>query len=427
VANVIRWTDEKVKALKLPAGKAEHRTLVEPGLYLFLRKRVSGEIAKQWQYRAQVDGVRRWLSLGGYPAVGLAKAKAELALHQAVQAAKKGEADHPALVARSVRKEKKAEPTITEAFDRWIADKRLGSSRKQGKPVRQRTVDVLTENFNADIRSRVGDAKFAAISAEALRGCIDAARRRGSPGAAAHVYRTLRGLVNFAIRRGYVQADPMRSIENPKPYRPQPVNAANDVELVALLKAVDESELWKSTKLAIEFQLLTGARPAEVRLATWREFDLARGVWSISAERVKSDRAFHVHLSAPALDVLTRAKSISGRSELVFPGANDGAMEKMAVARALSRLAQRGDDPNAKRLRPHDLRRTFRTMLSRLGIQPHVAELCMNHQETETMRRVYDGHDYTGEMADAWDKAGAHIAALRKGGAQVIPIMKNRA
>ena len=32
------------------------------------------------------------------------------------------------------------------------------------------------------------------------------------------------------------------------------------------------------------------------------------------------------------------------------------------------------------------------------------------------------GHDYSGEMADAWDRAGAHIASLRKGGAQVVEI-----
>ncbi|MFM8769736.1 MAG: hypothetical protein ACKOD9_18900, partial [Rubrivivax sp.] len=37
-----------------------------------------------------------------------------------------------------------------------------------------------------------------------------------------------------------------------------------DAELVALLKAVDESDLYLSTRLAIEFQLLTGARPSEV-------------------------------------------------------------------------------------------------------------------------------------------------------------------
>lgn len=54
-----------------------------------------------------------------------------------------------------------------------------------------------------------------------------------------------------------------------------------------------------------------------------------------------------------------------------------------------------------KKLRPHDLQRTFRTMLSRIEVAPHVAELCLGHIEKETMRRVYDGHDYSSEMADA--------------------------
>ena len=43
------------------------------------------------------------------------------------------------------------------------------------------------------------------------------------------------------------------------------------------------------------------------------------------------------------------------------------------------------------------------------------------------MRRVYDGHDYRAEMADAWDRAGAHIAALRNGAAQVIEMKRNLA
>jgi integrase len=101
-------------------------------------------------------------------------------------------------------------------------------------------------------------------------------------------------------------------------------------------------------------------------------------------------------------------------------------MDKMAIARALSRLAERTSDEGGKKLRPHDLRRTFRTMLSRLGVPPHVAELCLNHQEAETMRRVYDGHDYSMETRDAWDRVGAHLAALQAGGAQVIPIARAR-
>ena len=431
MARATRWTDEKLKALKLPEGKSELRTLVEPGLYMFLRRRAAGDVAKQWQFRAQVAGVRKWLSLGSYPAVGLAKATAELLAHRSAhEAAKKGEDDHPVIVARSTRKKAKELPTVQRVFDEWIADKRLGSRRKGGVPVRERTITVLTENYDADIKARIGDAKVAKLTREALQDCIDAPRRRGSPGAAAQVYRTLRGLINFATARGYVSgSDPMRGIENPRPYRPAlTVNAATDAELVALLRAVDESQMWECTKLAVEFQILTGTRPAEVRLATWPEFDLKRALWTIPAERVKTGRAFRVHLSKQSLSLLERAHAIKGKSDFVFHGAKgEDAMEKMAVARALSRLADRVTEKGGKRLRPHDLRRTFRTLLSRLGVPPHVAELCMNHQEAETMRRVYDGHDYFAEMVSAWNTAGAHVAALRRGGAHVVALQRNRA
>ena len=62
MARATRWTEEKIKALKLPAGKAEQRVLVQSGLYLYLRQRTGGDVAKQWQFRAQVDGIRRWLA-----------------------------------------------------------------------------------------------------------------------------------------------------------------------------------------------------------------------------------------------------------------------------------------------------------------------------------------------------------------------------
>jgi integrase len=220
----------------------------------------------------------------------------------------------------------------------------------------------------------------------------------------------------------------MRGVENPKPYRPAPVNAASDAEIVALMGTLDDSRVWPCTRLAIEFQLVTGARPSEVRLATWSEVRLDRQVWVIPATRVKSGREFKVHLSSRAVVLLHEAKALnSATSDYVFPGANGGAMDKMAVARSLARLADRLNEQGGKRLRPHDLRRTFRTLLSRIGVAPHIAELCMNHQETETMRRVYDGHDYGAEMAEAWDRASTHLTAICGGGAQVIPMIGKRA
>lgn len=430
-----RWTEEKIKALKLPAGTAEKRVLVEAGLYLYVRQRATGDLAKQWQYRAQVDGVRRWLSLGAFPAVGVGKAHAEMLEHRtAHEAAKKGEADHPVLAARFARKAARAQPSVAEMFAEWLDDKRMGSARKGGAPVRERTIKVLVENFDLDIRDRIGDGKIAKLSREGVQACIDAPRKRGAPGAAAHVFRTLRGLTTFAIKRGYIDgADPMRGIDNPRPYRPAPVVAASDAELLAVLRSIDESKLWEATKLAIEFQLLTGARPSEVRLLTWSEISTERAQWIIPAERFKSGREHRVHLSKQALAVIDQAKVLRGASPYMFPGTNAddrkpaGPMEKMAVARALSRIADRTKDNGGKKLRPHDLRRTFRTMLSRIGVAPHIAELCLGHIEKETMRRVYDGHDYSSEMEDAWDRLGSHLQSLRSGGAMVIALSQARA
>lgn len=428
-----RWTDEKVKALKPPAGTDETRVVVEPGLYLHARVRADGSVGKHWQYRAQVAGKRRWLSLGSYPAVSLASARAELLRHRtAHEAAKKGEADHPVIAARTARKAARAMPTLAEAFDEWIADKRLGSPRKGGEPVRERTITVLRENFDADIRSRAGDVRVAALNRELLQSCIDAPRKRGSPGSAGQVYRTLRGLVNFCVKRGYVEGpDPMRGIDNPKPYRPSPPNAASDADLVALFAAIDASTLWPGTKLATELHLLTGARSSELRLAQWSEFDLTRAVWTIPAEHAKMGRPLRVHLSRAALRVLRQAQALRGLNakgnDYVLPGAKGGPMEKTALARALRRLANRMEGDGLRRLRPHDLRKTMRTVMSRIGIAPHVAELCLAHSEKETLRRVYDGHDYSAEMANAWDRVGAHIDSLRGGGALVIPIAKGLA
>lgn len=422
-----RWTDTKVAALKLPAGTSEQRTLVAPGLYLHARGKTDGSVSKHWQYRAQVNGARRWLSLGAYPEVSLGKATAELQQHHAAhELAKKGEADHPVVAARFARRAAKGEPTVSEAFDLWVADKRLGSRRKGGAPVRDRTVTVLTENFNADVRDRIGDAKIAKLTPEAVQSCIDAPRKRGAPGSAGHVYRTLRGLVTFAIKRDLITgADPMRGIENPRPYRPAPVNAATDADIVALFKVLDDStRLWPCTKLAVEFQLATGARPGEVRECLWDEIDEARAQWVIPADRVKTGRAFTVHLSVYATGIVTQAKALrTDDGEHVFPGARGGALEKMAVARALARLTERLHERGGKHLAPHDLRRTFRTMLSRIGVAPHVAELCLNHLEKETLRRVYDGHDYSAETRDAWDRAGKHLQGLRAGGAVVVPTL----
>jgi hypothetical protein len=61
----------------------------------------------------------------------------------------------------------------------------------------------------------------------------------------------------------------------------------------------------------------------------------------------------------------------------------------------------------------HDIRRTFRSGLGRLGVAPHIAERLVNHISARTdMERTYDLYRYLPEMREAMDKWETHIAKI---------------
>ncbi|MDR5749867.1 MULTISPECIES: tyrosine-type recombinase/integrase [unclassified Caballeronia] len=53
---------------------------------------------------------------------------------------------------------------------------------------------------------------------------------------------------------------------------------------------------------------LTATRSGEIRGATWDEFDLKAGVWTIAGERMKAKEPHRVPLSAPALALVKALK-----------------------------------------------------------------------------------------------------------------------
>jgi integrase len=61
--------------------------------------------------------------------------------------------------------------------------------------------------------------------------------------------------------------------------------------------------------------------------------------------------------------------------------------------------------------RLHDLRRTVRTGLGKLGVQPHVAEAVLNHLPPKLIR-TYDRNTYAAEKRDALDKWASHLKVV---------------
>ncbi|MCH8188300.1 MAG: tyrosine-type recombinase/integrase [Proteobacteria bacterium] len=81
--------------------------------------------------------------------------------------------------------------------------------------------------------------------------------------------------------------------------------------------------------LALQFTILTAARTGEVIGAMWDEIDLENSLWTLPAERMKSDREHRVPLSTRALAILRKRQKATGRTGFVFPGAKAGTMREV--------------------------------------------------------------------------------------------------
>lgn len=70
--------------------------------------------------------------------------------------------------------------------------------------------------------------------------------------------------------------------------------------------------------------------------------------------------------------------------------------------------------PRAARFTLHDLRRTCRTGLARLKVEPHIAERVLNHAQPG-IAAVYDRHAYLKKQRAALEKWTDYLRRLRRG------------
>jgi integrase len=138
---------------------------------------------------------------------------------------------------------------------------------------------------------------------------------------------------------------------------------------------------------ALEFAILTAARTGEVIGARWSEIDVAAGVWTVPAERMKARVEHRVPLSEQALAVLRRLK---GRrvNDVVFSGQRPGrALSNMALLMMLRRMGR-------ENLTAHGFRSTFRDWTAeRTGVAPEVAEAALAHTLTNKVEAAYRRSD----------------------------------
>ena len=139
--------------------------------------------------------------------------------------------------------------------------------------------------------------------------------------------------------------------------------------------------------------------------------DLATGKLLLPKERTKSKRPHELTLPSTALSIIGSVRRRNSRDTLFGGGAagfNAWSYNTLALNARITAAEGKALAP----WRLHDLRRTVRTRLGKLGVLPHIAELVLNHAGHKSgIGGVYDHHDYQTEIADALRKWEAHLLA----------------
>jgi integrase len=369
-------TIDEVRSLSLPGL---HAVGTVPGLYL--RVLPPPASAKVWALRLSVNGKRRELGLGGFPAVSLEEAVAS-ALDRR-QAASEGQdpavdrlkgAAHPPASPRPV--------TFAQAAEAYISVHSAGWKHPSQAAQWRRSLELHAF-------SKIGGLDVLAIGIAEVLSVLEPIWHAKTETAS-----KVRGRIELILAWAYQRSETDRlnparwqghlDTQLPAPGRvavPRHHTALAVAGMPRFMKAL--SAVKGGGARALEFAILTAARPGEARLARWPEIDFASRTWIVPAERMKGGSEHRVPLSFAAIALL-ESTPIVDSDDTIFQSTQGGggAVSNMTMLKVCQRM---GED-----CVPHGFRSTFRDWCAECtDVAPEVAEMALAHQVGDAVEAAY--------------------------------------
>ncbi len=370
-------TDKEVRAL-IAKAQRDGKTLTQaegmiPGLTLTASK--TG--VASWVLRYWISGKQKECTIGKFPVWGAADARAKAKeLRQS--------ADNGVDVAVEKKQAKQA-----AALAWTVNDLAASYFEKAFIEIAPHTLTQKKGRYERYIKPAIGNFPVASIKPENIVYVVESCKTGGTS-LPRMVLIDLSQMFFHAVARAVCSSNPCRDVRSDavtgKPPKPDEGIALSAQELAAFLPAL--KTIPRPYDLAIRLMLLTGVRVGTMTAATWAEFDLNAGVWSIPHERRKNRKhttgAFEIQLPAEAIGWLkelhylaagdVRGLPVETRRASIEPHARG---KRNVIGIWLDRLHANGE--GWRRITPHDLRRTCRTALSELRIDEATAEKYLDH------------------------------------------------
>ena len=165
---------------------------------------------------------------------------------------------------------------------------------------------------------------------------------------------------------------------------------------------------------------MRAARSAEIRLATWDEFDLGAMMWTVPATRMKAQREHRVPLCGRALEILREAGRLSPTTAagepagVVFPSRRGNALSEGGLSKLVKILGIAAV--------PHGFRSSFRDWAAERTNHPReVIEAALAHVVQNRVEAAYARSDLFERRRRLMDDWASYLGRDRS--RQGIPVV----
>ena len=200
----------------------------------------------------------------------------------------------------------------------------------------------------------------------------------------------IRGICNwYATRHDDYSSPVIRGMRRTNPKARARSRILEDDELRALWAAAEANGVFGAL---VRVALLTGQRREKIVSMMWE--DIVDGEWRIPASEREKNTAGSLVLPQEVLDIIN-AQPRFASNPYVFAGVGPN-----HIGGTSNRKARLDKRSGVVGWTLHDLRRTARSLMSRAGVRPDIAERVLGHA-IKGVEGVYDRHSYRDEKAHA--------------------------
>ena len=361
-----------------------------------------GQRERAFFFIRRVNGEKARFSLGQYPGVSLARARAEAL--EILNQIKIGEDPREDIKQRKQIIIGNAENTFGRLAERFLNEYATGKK----KPLRAQTVKGYKWALTGEPAVAWKKRTLASITDRDIIKVIDAFEAKKQFASARLLRAYLHRFFRWAVEKRMIDKNPASNIplaSDPSDFKRERI--LSTTELRKVLETADKLE--NPAKTFINMLAITGQRRGETALIKWSELDLDGDIpkWSIPAENAKNRLAHDVALPT---QVVTNLRALPRLGDYVFT--TDGKTPISGFSKLKAKLDAGLIDCSLAHWTLHDLRRSCATGMADLGIGPHIIEAILNHVSgaKSGVAGLYNRSKYDDERRSALAAWAKHVS-----------------